>query len=311
MRSRDPNHVQAINVYACSITDSCISAAESTLPHTCSRQQGRRVPGWTEHVKPLKEKSLFWHRLWTDCGRPRFGTVAECMRLSRSAYHYAIRMIRKNEERIVSERIATAMLSSGRNFWEEVKRIRSHSTVSSSTVDGISDASCISKLFADKCQVMYSSVSYDGTDLQSIIDEINHKISQEATENAYRIIASHVKAAVDRLKPHKSDGCTDLTSDHLKHAGTDLFERIALLLNSVLIRGTLPENFIYSTIVPIPKGRDVNAADSNNFRGIALSSVYGNCWMTVFCSSSGMNCKVVSFSLNLRQKLAQIYVHLF
>jgi len=79
--------------------------------------------------------------------------------------------LEKNEERIVCERIATAMISSDRNFWEEVKRIRSHSTVSSSTVDakytciygqlcwpyiygtlvdGISDTSCISKLFVDK-----------------------------------------------------------------------------------------------------------------------------------------------------------------
>ena len=82
-----------------------------------------------EHVQPLKEKSLFWHRLWIDRGRPRSGTVAECMRRSRAAYHYAIRMVRKNEERIVSERIATTMLSSDRNFWEEVKRIRSHSSV--------------------------------------------------------------------------------------------------------------------------------------------------------------------------------------
>jgi len=86
-------------------------------------------------------------------------------------------MVRKNEERIVSEQIATAMLSSDRNFSEEVKRIRSHSTVSSRTVDGISDASCISKLFADKYQDWYNSVSYDGADLQSIIDELNQKIS--------------------------------------------------------------------------------------------------------------------------------------
>ena len=43
---------------------------------------------------------------------------------------------------IVLVRLATAMLSSDRNFWDEVKRIRSHSTVSSRTVDGISDASC-------------------------------------------------------------------------------------------------------------------------------------------------------------------------
>jgi len=274
-RCQDINHIQAINGYACSITDSCISAAESTLPHTCSRQQGHRVPGWTEHVQPLKEKSLFWHRLWIDCGRPRSGTVAECMRRSRAAYHYAIRMVRKNEERIVSERIATAMLSSDRNFWDEVKRIRSHSTVSSRTVDGISDASCISKLFANKYQDLYNSVSYDGTELQSILDELNHKISHEATKAENHITAAHVKAAVARLKPHKSDGCTDITSDHLKHADFDLLGHIALLLNSIIMHGTLPENFVHSTIVPIPKGRNVNAADSANFRGIALSSVYG------------------------------------
>jgi len=32
------NHVQAINGYACSTTDSGIFAVESTLPHTCSQQ---------------------------------------------------------------------------------------------------------------------------------------------------------------------------------------------------------------------------------------------------------------------------------
>ena len=41
----------------------------------------------------------------------------------------------------IAERIAESMLSSDRNFWDEVKRIRSISVVSSKTVDGISDAS--------------------------------------------------------------------------------------------------------------------------------------------------------------------------
>jgi len=122
-----------------------------------------------------KEKS-FWHRLWSDCGRPQSGTVAECMRRTRSAYHYAISMVRKNEECIVSERIATAMLSSDRNFWEEVKHFRSCSAVSSRIVDGLSDASCISELFVDKYQDLYGSVSYDSADLHSIVDELNQKI---------------------------------------------------------------------------------------------------------------------------------------
>jgi len=37
----------------------------------------------------------------------------------------------------------------------------------------------------------------------------------------------------------------------------------------------------------------------------------GSCWITLLCSSLGTNCKLVSFSLDLRQKVAQIYVHLF
>jgi len=183
--------------------------------------------------------------------------------------------------------------------------------LSSSTVDGISDASCISKLFADKYQVLYNSVSYDGTELQSIMDELNHKISQEATESAYHITTSHVKVAFDRLKPHKSDGCTDLTSDHLKHAGNDPFEHIVLLLHSALIHGTLPENFVHSTIVPIPKGQNVNAADSNNFRGIALSSVYGKLLDNLVLFQFGDELQTSQLQFGFKAKIAKIYVHLF
>jgi len=50
---------------------------------------------------------------------------------------------------------------------------------------------------------------------------------------------------------------------------------IALLFNAIVVRGRLPVRFLYSTIIPIPKGRNVNKSDSSNYRGIALSSVYG------------------------------------
>ena len=41
------------------------------------------------------------------------------------------------------------------------------------------------------------------------------------------------------------------------------------------MHGTVVDSFLLSTIVPIPKGRNANLSDSSNFRGIALSSVYG------------------------------------
>ena len=271
----DSSHIHAINNYANSIMGACLCAAECTLPRTSSRQQSRRMPGWSEYVQPLKEKSLFWHQLWVYCGRPHSGAVADCMRRSRASYHYAIRWARKNEEGIISERIAESMLSSDRNFWDEVKRIRSISVVSSKTVDGISDASRISKLFADNYRHLYNTISYDSGDLQCIINELNHKLAQEADVSVYVSNVSHVKAAVNRLKSHKNDGSTDLSSDHIIHACDDLHVHTALLFNAILVHGSLPNDFLYSTIVPIPKGRNVNVADSANFRGIAVCSVFG------------------------------------
>jgi len=38
---------------------------------------------------------------------------------------------------------------------------------------------------------------------------------------------------------------------------------------------SVPDGFLSSTIIPIPKGHNANMCDSTNFRGIALSSLFG------------------------------------
>jgi len=48
-----------------------------------------------------------------------------------------------------------------------------------------------------------------------------------------------------------------------------------MLFNAIVMHGTLPEVFLYSTIIPVPKTRNVNLSDSSNHRGIALSFLYG------------------------------------
>ena len=143
-------------------------AADSVIPHTCSRKQSRCAPGWPEHVQSLREKSIFRHRLWVEGGRSdathAIGhfSVADCMRRSKAAYHYAIRGIRKTEAEIVRDRIAESMLNNeSRNFWSEIKHIGSHSAGRSKTVDCISDSSSISKLYADKYRELYTCVSSD------------------------------------------------------------------------------------------------------------------------------------------------------
>jgi len=101
MNCKNPDHHHAICHYAESLTNACLLAAESSIPITSNRDAGAgRVPGWTERFEPLREKSLFWHRLWVECGRPRTGTVADCMRRARASYHYAIRQVKKTETRM-------------------------------------------------------------------------------------------------------------------------------------------------------------------------------------------------------------------
>jgi len=108
---------------------SCACTAAAAIPHSAYRSQTRRIPGWSERIDPLREKSIFWQCLWIDCGRPRSGVVADCMRRTRAAYHSAIRRARRDEESIVRERIAEAFLTDPtRHFWEEVKRIRKKKT---------------------------------------------------------------------------------------------------------------------------------------------------------------------------------------
>jgi len=33
----------------------------------------------SEQVQPLRDRSLLWHNMWVDCGRPWSGVVFDCM----------------------------------------------------------------------------------------------------------------------------------------------------------------------------------------------------------------------------------------
>jgi len=62
--------------------------------------------------------------------------VADVMKGSRAAYHYAVRSVRKH----VNERFASSLLShKDRDFWSEVKRIRSHKVCPGNVVDSLSN----------------------------------------------------------------------------------------------------------------------------------------------------------------------------
>ena len=115
-------------------------------------------------------------------------------------------------------------------------------------------------------------------------DDIDSLLLTEQMSTDCIFTCNDIKDAVSHLKPHKSDGNSGLSSDHIINA-SDLFStHPALLFTAVVIHGSVPDSFLLSTIIPIPKGNNVDKADSSNFRGIALGSIYGKIFDNIVIS---------------------------
>jgi hypothetical protein len=78
-----------------------------------------------------------------------------------------------------------------------------------------------------------------------------------------------------RLKPGKHDGHMGLSSDHVKHACDEWYTHASLFLTALTVHGCITDDLSVSTVLPIPKGKNLNYAVSANYRGIALSSLFG------------------------------------
>jgi hypothetical protein len=50
----------------------------------------------------------------------------------------------------------------------------------------------------------------------------------------------------------------------------------------MLVHDAIPDNFTTDTVILIPKGKNMNLTDSNNYRGNALSSIFGKIFDIIF-----------------------------
>jgi len=124
------------------------------------------MPGWNEYVAPLREKSILWHDIWVECGRPHDGIVASIMRRTRASYHYAVRCIKNNKLDIIKERFASAILDNrGRDFWLEAKKLCGGKSGLQSNVDGLSQSDEIADLFARKYEDLCSCGSFNENEM--------------------------------------------------------------------------------------------------------------------------------------------------
>ena len=157
----------------------------------------------------------------------------------------------------------------------------------SSVVDDQSSPAGIAGFFAGKYQDVYTTVQFYPVDMTDINNKIFNRISVNGFDGDCFVTCKDILQAVDKLNSGISDGNYSLTSDHFKAAGDDLYVYISCLFSGLLTDGVVPDDLAKSTVVSIPKGKNVNLTDSCNYRGIALSSIFGNMFHLVVLSRNG------------------------
>jgi hypothetical protein len=84
------------------------------------------------------------------------------------------------------------------------------------------------------------------------------------------VTVNDVSSAIYKLNSGKSDGNGGLCTDHFKNSCGDLHVYLSFLFSSMLLHDA--------------KGKNINLTDSNNYRGIALSSIFGKIFDLIFLS---------------------------
>ena len=77
---------------------------------------------WSEHVKPYQNESKFWCSIWLSLGKPSHGSVYWNMIHSKNQYKYAIRRLKRAQNKIQNDKFVSSILQGGVNIFKEIKK---------------------------------------------------------------------------------------------------------------------------------------------------------------------------------------------
>jgi hypothetical protein len=87
------------------------------------------------------------------------------------------------------------------------------------TVDGQTEPHSIAQLFAAKYRDLFSSTPCNAEDMRAVENRVSVLLDEARFDQNCIVTGEDVAAAVSRLKAHKSEGGSELSSDHILNAG--------------------------------------------------------------------------------------------
>ena len=230
------------------------------------------IPGWAEYVKPYSEESKFWCATWQSAGMPRNGALHDAMKYSKCQYKYAVRRLKRANEKIQNDKFVLGLLSGGANIFSEIKKHRGNVKNVSSRIDDQVGGKNIANKFADIYAQLYNQHEH-GEELAHLDNNISEAIGAHSMEDADRVTVDLVKKALNRMKSGKKDALFDLQSDCLTSGPDALILHITNLIKTFIVHGTVPFFVMICTLLPLVKDNLADTTSSENYRAIASGSL--------------------------------------
>ena len=270
-------HMEQMENYTMSVLEAVQEASQECLACSGGGARGQSghsqvVPGWSEYVKPYAEDSRFWCAVWHSAGKPRGGAVYEAMLLSKRQYKYAVRRLKKANDKIQNDKFVQSILAGGINIFREIKKVRGNCSSFSSRIDEQVGPTDISNKFATIYEELYNQHDH-GDDFQQLNHEITEDLSDSNLIDADKITVELVEKALKQMKTGKNDAIFDLQSDCFINGPPALIYHLTNVLRSFVIHGSVPHFILVCSLLPIVKDNLADITSSENYRAIASGSL--------------------------------------
>ena len=155
-----------------------------------------------------------------------------------------------------------------KGFWKKVNKCNSGNVANSNRIENETRSQNITNMWHDHYKQLFNSVN-DTDDKPYVLSHIRNTFD---TTNAVVTVYNTI-CAIKELPNNKSPGYDGLMSEHFKHASHRLYVLVAIVLQSMMKHGFLPQQFMTTMLVQILKNKNGDIASKLNYRPIALSTV--------------------------------------
>ena len=291
-------------------------AMQQSIPYS-HQSKGKVIPGWDIDMDIARDKSMFWHGIWKDCGKMPSGVVYSIIKKTRSTYHYMLRALKKKKHYKTKISLSKSMLRSNNGtYWRSARVLRKNNFNRTNIVDDVNGDIQIANLFKDRYERLFNSVQCSKEESELMKTQIDSEVANGCNTtkicessncvHCHLISSTDVSTAVSKPKTGKVNDNGMIYSNNFIHGTELLFQYLGLLYTSMVYHGYCPPSFICANSIPIPKGSKANLSDSDKYRSMAISSLLGKILDHIIIEKQSEALKTCNYQFGFKAKSSTV-----